>query len=232
MTPVNSFSDMEDLLLRLGYPETGIPYILDELDKLFTEIDFEKIKRATDTATEAKDTDGLVKSLKNLMLLLENKGYYRPDAPPRLIKLLVNGLDLKNADIFTLLEKANIPVEEKRNEQEFLASCAAITDISAFCPAEAAISFPPLKSAITRLVPAFSSLLVAFSAALNMVADIRVNISASSFACSPIRKPSLLPSASSFTPFTFFNSCRILLYISDIFPPVIIMSRISNIPST
>ncbi len=112
---------MRDMLLCLGYHEMNINAILDELETLFREIDFNRW--AMDDKTR------LISSLKDMMLLLENKGYYRPDAPTRLIKLLVNGLNLSNEDIFVVLDKASIPDEEKRQEQELLASCAAITQL-------------------------------------------------------------------------------------------------------
>jgi tetratricopeptide (TPR) repeat protein len=126
MKLVNS---LRDLLTLMGYTQSIIDEIQHELDILFSEIDFKKIKRSADTARKAKDTQGLITCLKELMVVLENKGYYRPDFPTKLIKLLVNGLNLKNEDIFELLVKANISPEEKSKEQEFLASCAAITQL-------------------------------------------------------------------------------------------------------
>jgi len=73
--------------------------------------------------------DGFIKSLKDLMFLLEGKGIYRPDAPIHLIKQLINGLNLKNEDIFYIISSARMPLEEKLKELEFLASCAAITQL-------------------------------------------------------------------------------------------------------
>lgn len=129
MTRTTSSPEIEKLLIRLGYHETGINNILQELDTLFKDIDFDKLRQAACSAQEAKDTPGLINILKDLMLILENKGYYRPDFPTKLIKLLVNGLNHRNEDIFTILDKAIIPAEEKRKEKEFLASCAAITQL-------------------------------------------------------------------------------------------------------
>jgi len=117
------------MLARLGYNEASIDDILLEMKTLFKEIDFENLVHAVNTACGAKDTTLLISSLKDLMHLLENKGYYRPDFPVKLIKLLVNGLNHKNEDIFAFLDKAGIPAKEKRKEQEFLASCAAITQL-------------------------------------------------------------------------------------------------------
>ncbi|VVB86413.1 Photosystem I assembly protein Ycf3 [uncultured archaeon] len=122
-------SNIKDLLLSIGYQENSMQDILCELDILLREMDFEKIKEATDAARETGDTDGLINSLKNLMYLLELRGYYRPDAPTRLIRLLVNGLNLAQEDIFAILDRAAIPEKEKLKEQEFLASCAAITQL-------------------------------------------------------------------------------------------------------
>jgi tetratricopeptide (TPR) repeat protein len=119
----------KDLLLHLGYKESNAEAILYELDILLKEIGFDNIERSATAAVEAKDTSGLISTLKDLMVSLENRGYYRPDAPTKLIRLLVNGLDLRNEDIFALLELSEIPEEEKRKEQEFLASCAAITQL-------------------------------------------------------------------------------------------------------
>lgn len=129
MNRTNSFHDPRGMLMRLGYSEASIDDILQELGTLFQEIDFEKLIQAIDAAYGAKDTTLLISSLKELMHLLENKGYYRPDFPTKLIKLLVNGLNHKNEDIFAVLDKAGIPAKEKRKEQEFLASCAAITQL-------------------------------------------------------------------------------------------------------
>ncbi|MFZ3060251.1 MAG: tetratricopeptide repeat protein [Candidatus Methanoperedens sp.] len=129
MTIEYTFSHLKDNLARLGYNENYIEEILKELYTLFEEIEFEKIKQTADAAIIAKDTAGLINSLKDLMLRLESKGYYRPDAPTRLIRQLVNGLNLANEDIFFLLDKADIPEKEKLEETELLASCAAITQL-------------------------------------------------------------------------------------------------------
>ncbi len=129
MTLTNSFPDIRCMLTRLGYHETSLNAIMQELETLFKEIDFDKLKLAVNTAQESKDTNLLISSLKELMQLLENKGYYRPDFPTKLIRLLVNGINCKNEDIFVVLDKAGIPAKEKRKEQEFLASCAAITQL-------------------------------------------------------------------------------------------------------
>jgi len=116
-----------DLLLRLGYQNAED--IAHELDTLLKEIDFGSIQQTVRSSIEAKDTAGLVNALKDLMVRLEDRGFYRPDAPTKLIRQLVNGLCLRREDIFALLERANIPEEEKMKEQEFLASCAAITQL-------------------------------------------------------------------------------------------------------
>jgi tetratricopeptide (TPR) repeat protein len=129
MTIENTFPYLKDSLTHLGYNENYIEEILKELYTLFEDIEFEKIKQTADTAIVAKDTAGLINSLKDLMLRLENKGYYRPDAPTRLIMQLVNGLNLANEDIFFLLDNADIPEKEKSEEKELLASCAAITQL-------------------------------------------------------------------------------------------------------
>jgi len=124
-----SIADSRNILERLGYPEKHLQGILDELDRLLQEIDFNKIKQRAESSFEARDTSGFIDSLKDLMRLLENKGYYRPDFPTRLIMQLVNGLNLADEDIFAVIEKSSIPLKEKRSEQEFLASCAAITQL-------------------------------------------------------------------------------------------------------
>jgi len=122
MTSENTFPHLKDSLTRLGYKENYTGEILKELYTLFEDIEFEKIKQTADAAIVAKDTAGLINSLKDLMLRLENKGYYRPDAPTRLIRQLVNGLNLANEDIFFLLDNADIPEKEKSDEKELLAS--------------------------------------------------------------------------------------------------------------
>lgn len=128
MDEIRSSPEIKDLLISLGY-HSGVQDIADELDILFKEIDLDKIKQTAASFQEAKDTTRLIGSLKELMITLEHKGYYRPDYPTELIRLLVNGLNHKNEDIFALLDKAKIQEVEKRNEKEFLASCAAITQL-------------------------------------------------------------------------------------------------------
>jgi tetratricopeptide (TPR) repeat protein len=129
MTSIESSTDVKELLVHLGYNQNVIPELLHELDSLFIEIGFDNIKQITTTAQKEKNTETLINSLKELMVQLENKGYYRPDFPTRLIRLHVNGLNLINEDIFAVLEKSDLSFEEKRKEQEFLASCAAITQL-------------------------------------------------------------------------------------------------------
>ncbi|MGB8217155.1 MAG: tetratricopeptide repeat protein [Candidatus Methanoperedens sp.] len=129
MTIENTFPHLKNTLTRLGYKENYIEEMLKELYTLFQDIEFEKIKQTADAAIAAKDGAGLINALKDLMLRLENKGYYRPDAPTRLIRQLVNGLNLANEDIFFLLINADIPEKEKLEEMELLASCAAITQL-------------------------------------------------------------------------------------------------------
>jgi len=120
---------IKNCLAQLGYNEKFIQDISAELNKLFNEIDFTSIKQRVNLAIIEKDTAGLIKSLKDLMFRLEDKSIYRPEAPVRVIKLLINGLNLKNEDIFYLIARAQMPIEEKLKEQEFLASCAAITQL-------------------------------------------------------------------------------------------------------
>lgn len=116
-------------LRDLGYNSYFIQDISEELNKLFKDIDFDSITQRANQAKQISDTDGFIKSLKDLMFLLEGKGIYRPDAPVRLIKQLVNGLTMRNEDIFSIISRARIPLEEKLKEMEFLASCAAITQL-------------------------------------------------------------------------------------------------------
>lgn len=129
MKKTNPFSDTEFLLRQLGYHEIFIPHIMTEFDNLLIEIDFDAIEQAADSAIIAKDTPAFIIILKDLMKLLENKGYYRPDYPTHLIKLLVNGLNLRKEDIFHVLDNSEITENEKLSEMEFLASCAAITQL-------------------------------------------------------------------------------------------------------
>lgn len=129
MIQKNYSPDIHELLLRLGYREAGIRNIVDELDNLLEDIGFEELEQKAREAIDVKDLAGLINTLKELMKRLENKGIYRPDYPTGLIKLLVNGLDLKGDDIFAVIDSSRICHEEKRKEQEFLASCAAITQL-------------------------------------------------------------------------------------------------------
>ncbi|VVB97609.1 Photosystem I assembly protein Ycf3 [uncultured archaeon] len=129
MTDINSIHVIREQLIRLGYNEAKIDDIMGCLDNLFNGIEFDKIKQAAGIASGSNDTEKLIGLLKNLMKLLEDRGYYRPDAPTELIRLLVNGLNLRNEDIFAVLDRANIPEIEKDKEKELLASCAAITQL-------------------------------------------------------------------------------------------------------
>ncbi len=129
MTQKNTPPDIHELLLHLGYREAIIPNIVDELDNLLNDIAFDELEPKAREAIDAKDQAGLINTLKELMKRLENKGIYRPDYPTGLIKLLVNGLNLRGEDIFAVIENSHISSEEKRKEQEFLASCAAITQL-------------------------------------------------------------------------------------------------------
>lgn len=113
----------------LVYPVNFIEDISAQLNKLFKDIDFDSIKQRASQAARVEDTDGFIKSLKDLMFLLEGKSIYRPDAPIHLVKQLVNGLNINNEDIFYIIARAKIPMEEKLKEMEFLASCAAITQL-------------------------------------------------------------------------------------------------------
>jgi len=124
MTRMNSFPD---ILKQIGYNEKSINDIHLELYDLCARIEINKLKSAVDAA--GQDTKALIALLKELILSLENKGYYRPDYPTKLIMLLVNGLNLKGEDIFLLLDQASISPIDKSKEKEFLASCAAITQL-------------------------------------------------------------------------------------------------------
>jgi hypothetical protein len=97
MTESTYLSDFKENLMRLGYQEAEIPDILDQLDTLLTEIDFLEVKTKIDSAQhEPAKMAGL---LQDLMTSLETLGYYRPDIPTPLLKLLINGLipDIKAA---------------------------------------------------------------------------------------------------------------------------------------
>lgn len=127
MTESTYLSDFKENLMRLRYQEAEIPDILDQLDTVLTEIDFLGVKTKIDSAQqEPAKMAGL---LQDLMTSLEPLGYYRPDIPTPLLKLLINGLNLRHEDIFAVLDNAHITEVEKKNEKEFLASCAAITQL-------------------------------------------------------------------------------------------------------
>lgn len=126
---MDSSNNVRELLIRLGYREHGLQEILDELNKLCMEIEFDKIIETATTAIENKDTPGFTGMLELLMSSLEDRGVYRPDFPPLLLKQLVNGLNFKNEDIFYAIDRSNIPAVNKKYEKEFLVSCAASTQL-------------------------------------------------------------------------------------------------------
>ena len=127
MTELTYLFDFKEMLMRLGYQVAVIPDILDQLDTLLTEIDFPGIKTKIDSAQQ--EPGNITGVLQDLMTSLEPLGYYRPDIPVPLLKLLINGLNTRHEDIFEVLDNAHITEGEKKNEQEFLASCAAITQL-------------------------------------------------------------------------------------------------------
>ncbi|MBU3968135.1 MAG: tetratricopeptide repeat protein [Euryarchaeota archaeon] len=168
MNQKNTSPNIHELLLHLGYREAIIPNIIDELDNLLNDIGFDELEQKAQEAIDAKDQAGLINILKELMKRLETKGIYRPDYPTGLIKLLVNGLNRVGEDIFTVIEKSRISNEEKRKEQEFLASCAAITQLGyiILCKfihnSKAASSGPHVFIVIDGFTP-FSMIFVDFS---------------------------------------------------------------------
>ncbi len=129
MAHENPCTDMHELLLQLGYHETSSENIICELENLLKDIGFDELEKKAHDAIDVKDAAGLITIMNELMKRLENKGIYRPDYPTVLIKLIVNGLNNKNEDIFSILEESSLSTEEIRKEQEFLASCAAITQL-------------------------------------------------------------------------------------------------------
>lgn len=129
MAEIYPGTKIRSLLVQLGYNEALIQDILNGLNTLFRETGFHEIKRSIFSASQKKDLTRLVDSLKRLMVSLEDKGFYRPDIPQPLLKLLVNGLNIRNKDIFAILDGSGISDEIKRNEKEFLVSCAAITQL-------------------------------------------------------------------------------------------------------
>jgi tetratricopeptide (TPR) repeat protein len=129
MAHENPCTDMHELLLRIGYHETSLQNIICELDNLLKDIGFDELEKKAHDAIDVKDAAGLITIMNELMKRLENKGIYRPDYPTVLIKLIVNGLNNKNEDIFSIIEESSLSTEEIKKEQEFLASCAAITQL-------------------------------------------------------------------------------------------------------
>ncbi|TFH41708.1 MAG: tetratricopeptide repeat protein [ANME-2 cluster archaeon] len=127
MTEPTYLFEFKEILIRLGYQKAEIPDILDQLDILLTKIDFLKVK--TKTGSPQQEPVNITNVLQDLMTSLEPLGYYRPDIPAPLLKLLINGLNLRHEDIFTVLDNAHLTEVERKNEQEFLASCAAITQL-------------------------------------------------------------------------------------------------------
>ncbi|MCD4840438.1 MAG: tetratricopeptide repeat protein [Methanosarcinales archaeon] len=129
MAEIHHNPEIRSMLIQLGYNEAIIQDIQNGLNTLFRETGFPEIKRSIFSASQKKDITRLVDSLKKLMVSLEDKGFFRPGIPQPLLKLLVNGLNLKNEDIFAILDRSGILDEIKRNEKEFLVSCAALTQL-------------------------------------------------------------------------------------------------------
>lgn len=129
MTEIYPAPEIRSLLVQLGYNEALIQDIRNEINTLFREIGFPEIKRSIYSASQKKDITQLVDLLKTLMLSLEDKGFYRPDIPQPLLKLIVNGLNLRIEDIFAILDGSGIPDEIIKHEKEFLVSCAALTQL-------------------------------------------------------------------------------------------------------
>ena len=105
--------EIRSLLVQLGYNEAIIQDIQNGLNTLFRETGFPEIKRTIFSANQKKDITQLVDSLKKLMVSMEDKGFFRPDIPQPLLKLLVNGLNLNNEDIFAILDRSGISNETK-----------------------------------------------------------------------------------------------------------------------
>jgi len=129
MAEIHHNPEIRSLLVQLGYNEALIQDIQIGFNTLFREIRFPEIKRSIYSANQKKDVTRQEDSLKKLMVSLEDKGFFRPDIPQPLLKLLVNGLNLNNEDIFTILDRSGIPDEIKIKEKEFLVSCAALTQL-------------------------------------------------------------------------------------------------------
>lgn len=121
----NDNTIFNDNLQQLNYPSK----YMDDILKGIEEIDAEDIIKRARKAYKEQDTDGFIRSLKDLMMHLEGKGIYRPDAPVHLIRQIVNGLNLNNEDIFHIISRSGLSLNEKLREMEFLASCAAITQL-------------------------------------------------------------------------------------------------------
>lgn len=119
----------KEIFSGLGYPQALTGELAAELDALLAAISFDEVRQAVAIAVEKSDAIALMDSLRDLMVRLESKGYYRPDAPVRLLVLLVNGLNRKNEDVFLMLENSALARNEKDLEKELLASCAAITQL-------------------------------------------------------------------------------------------------------
>ena len=115
--------------MQLGYCETKIPDIQNELDRLCEDIHFDTTQGCIESALKESNTDVIIKALHALMKSLEDRGYYRPDYPVPLIRLLVNGFNKTDEDIFITLIKSRLPEAERRSGVELLASCAAITQL-------------------------------------------------------------------------------------------------------
>ncbi|MDD5156013.1 MAG: tetratricopeptide repeat protein, partial [Candidatus Omnitrophica bacterium] len=114
----NQQVELAELLKDMGYPETEIPELVNLFEELFEDIDYARFQKELQT----EDTEELKRTIKNLMLVLQRKGYLNTARPKPLLKFFVNALTIEDKDIFELLDDAGIPDETRKAARDILIS--------------------------------------------------------------------------------------------------------------
>jgi hypothetical protein len=123
-----SYDELFLLLRSLCYPKDSAPLIINEFEQLFSEIDFIALKEKFSSIKESKDIDKLAIYLRKLALLIEKEGYVNTKQPRKLIKLLGSKLEAK--DIFEVIDRKNIPLEDKARFQRVHVGCAVMSQFA------------------------------------------------------------------------------------------------------
>ncbi|HQP11152.1 MAG TPA: tetratricopeptide repeat protein, partial [Candidatus Omnitrophota bacterium] len=118
--------EIATVLKSRGYPEAKIPELIRLLEDLFQEINFNSLKKEL----QNKDSQKLNLALAHLIAAVDEKGYLNTKQPKALLKLLVNALNLKNEDVFRVLQESRLSPEAKEDQQRHLVSCATLSQLA------------------------------------------------------------------------------------------------------